>query len=128
MASTRRDYYDILEVARTATTDDIHRAYRRLARRYHPDLNAGADARARFDEVSGAYEVLHDPERRARYDSSRRVRGGSSAVGPVRAPFFTSGPPPRDVPRFIDDRPPAGAPRRALVVRLPGWRFSIELW
>ena len=63
-----RDYYDILGVERTAGQDDIKRAYRRLARKYHPDVSKESDADARFKEVGEAYEVLKDPEKRAAYD------------------------------------------------------------
>jgi DnaJ-class molecular chaperone len=73
MAARQDDYYEILELDETATAQEIQRAYRRLARRYHPDVAAGPDARARFHEVSSAYEVLRDPARRARYDRTRGV-------------------------------------------------------
>ncbi len=63
-----RDYYEIMGVARDATQDDIKRAYRKLARKYHPDVSKEADAEARFKEVGEAYEVLKDPEKRAAYD------------------------------------------------------------
>ena len=63
-----RDYYEILGVERTASQDDIKRAYRRLARKYHPDVSRESDADARFKEVGEAYEVLKDPEKRAAYD------------------------------------------------------------
>ena len=63
-----RDYYEIIGVARDATQDDIKRAYRKLARKYHPDVSKEADAEARFKEVGEAYEVLKDPEKRAAYD------------------------------------------------------------
>ena len=63
-----RDYYDILGVERTASQDDIKRAYRRLARKYHPDVSRESDADARFKEVGEAYEVLKDPEKRGAYD------------------------------------------------------------
>src|SRR5262249_9707488 len=62
------DLYAVLGVERGATAEDIHRAYRRLARELHPDVNTSADAPARFAHVSKAYSVLKDPEKRRRYD------------------------------------------------------------
>ena len=63
-----KDYYDIMGVARDATQDDIKRSYRKLARKYHPDVSDDAGAEERFKEVGEAYEVLKDPEKRAAYD------------------------------------------------------------
>ena len=63
-----RDYYETLGVARGASQDDIKRAYRRLARKFHPDVSKESDAEARFKEVGEAYEVLKDSEKRAAYD------------------------------------------------------------
>jgi curved DNA-binding protein len=68
MAVEYKDYYDVLGVARDASQDDIRRAYRKLAREYHPDLNADPDAEDRFKELGEAYEVLSDPDKRGRYD------------------------------------------------------------
>src|ERR1700758_2598343 len=63
-----RDYYQILGVARAATAEDIKKSYRRLARKYHPDVSKEKDAEQKFKEVQEAYEVLKDPEKRAAYD------------------------------------------------------------
>ncbi len=63
-----RDYYKILGAARTATADEIKKSYRRLARKFHPDVSKEKDAEAKFKEVQEAYEVLKDPEKRAAYD------------------------------------------------------------
>jgi curved DNA-binding protein len=63
-----RDYYEILGVPRTASQEEIQRAYRRLARRYHPDVNKDPQAEERFKEITEAYNVLRDPETRRRYD------------------------------------------------------------
>jgi curved DNA-binding protein len=63
-----KDYYQILGLSRDANQDDIKRAYRKLARKYHPDVSKAPDAEERFKEVAEAHEVLKDPEKRAAYD------------------------------------------------------------
>ena len=63
-----KDYYEIMGVSRDATQDEIKRSYRKLARKYHPDVSDDADAEERFKEVGEAYEVLKDPEKRVAYD------------------------------------------------------------
>ena len=65
----RRDFYEILGVPRTATQDEIQRAYRTLARQHHPDVNKDPGAEDRFKEISEAYDVLSDPQTRRRYDA-----------------------------------------------------------
>ncbi|MEM7052260.1 MAG: DnaJ C-terminal domain-containing protein [Acidobacteriota bacterium] len=64
-----KDYYATLGVSKTASADEIQKAYRKLARKYHPDINKEAAAEARFKDIGEAYEVLKDPEKRQRYDN-----------------------------------------------------------
>ncbi|MGZ5044684.1 MAG: DnaJ C-terminal domain-containing protein [Methylobacter sp.] len=63
-----KDYYKIMGLSRNATQDEVKRAYRKLARKYHPDVSKEKDAEAKFKELGEAYEVLQDPEKRAAYD------------------------------------------------------------
>jgi molecular chaperone DnaJ len=79
---TDRDYYEILGVARSASTDDLKAAFRKMARQYHPDVNKAPDAEERFKEINEAYAVLSDPEKRAAYDrfGHAGVRGPGGGV------------------------------------------------
>ena len=77
VATTKRDYYEILGVARTADGEEIKRAYRRLAMKYHPDRTTEnkAEAEVKFKECAEAYEVLSDEAKRRRYDQFGRRAG-----------------------------------------------------
>jgi curved DNA-binding protein len=93
-----RDYYEVLGVPRTASADEIKRAYRQLARKHHPDLQPAAEragAAERFKEINEAYEVLNDPDKRAKYDAlGRDYKGGMDFTPPPgagRGPTVTTG-------------------------------------
>lgn len=83
--ATKRDYYEVLGVSRSATAEDVKNAFRSLARKYHPDVNKEPDAEEKFKEINEAYGVLSDPEKRAAYD-----RYGFSGVNTNGMPDFSS--------------------------------------
>lgn len=95
----KRDYYDVLGVSRNASKQEIRKAYRRLARQYHPDVNESPDAEERFKEINEAYEVLSNEQKRAAYDrfghagvQSGVGRGGAGIdIGDIFEEFFGFG-------------------------------------
>ena len=89
------DFYVLLGVARTATEVEIKKAYRKLAMEYHPDRNPAPEAEARFKEITEAYEVLRDPEKRSAYDrygkaGRRRAAADSDSITSISAKRSTS--------------------------------------
>ncbi|MGR0320402.1 molecular chaperone DnaJ [Agromyces sp. ZXT2-3] len=90
------DHYEVLGVARDASPDEIKKAYRRLARELHPDVNPGAEASERFKEVTHAYDVLSDPKQRQQYDLGGQAGfggagGGFGGFGDIFETFFGAG-------------------------------------
>ena len=86
-----KDYFQVLGVDRSADANAIKKAFRSLARQYHPDVNPGdAQAEARFKEISEAYEVLSDPEKRRRYEQFGQYWNQAGGMGGVEPPVWTS--------------------------------------
>ncbi|HEV3408065.1 MAG TPA: molecular chaperone DnaJ [Gaiellaceae bacterium] len=83
MATATKDLYEVLGVTKSASQDEIKKAYRKLARKYHPDKNPGdTEAEERFKEIQGAYDVLSDPEKRKQYDQvGPRIFSGAGGTG-----------------------------------------------
>ena len=95
----KRDYYEVLGIAKGATEDEIKKAYRKLAKKYHPDVNKAPDAADKFKEINEAYEVLSDPQKRQNYDQfgfagvdgqgfSGFQSGGFDDFGDIFSQFF----------------------------------------
>ncbi len=80
--SDKRDYYEVLGVGKQASKDEIKKAYRRLARKYHPDVSQEAEAEAKFKEVNEAYEILSDEQKRGMFDRFGHAGVSSAAGGP----------------------------------------------
>lgn len=100
-----RNYYQILNVAKEATPDEIKRAYRRLARQYHPDLNPGDKAAEEtFKDIGEAYEILSDPDKRAKYDQFSRywMQGSFKKNGAAKATKARRGATARKAPDEMD--------------------------
>ncbi|MCL2641361.1 MAG: DnaJ domain-containing protein, partial [Phycisphaerales bacterium] len=90
--ATKRDYYEVLEVGKTASADEMKKSYRRLARKYHPDVNkSDAGAEAKFKEVQEAYDVLSDEKKRQAYDQFGHAGVNSAAAAEAAAAAAAAG-------------------------------------
>src|SRR5256714_14313605 len=107
MATTDRDYYELLEVGRDASEGEIKRAFRRLARELHPDVSEAPDADERFREVVEAYEVLSRTETRDLYDRYGHAGLRSGGFQPGHVDF---GSPPDPLSALFGEHVPFGAP------------------
>ena len=116
MADEKRDYYEVLGVARNANADEIKKAYRKAAIKYHPDKNPGdKEAEEKFKEAAEAYDVLSNPDKRARYDQyghagmSGAAGGGTPGVGQPGRPDAGPGHRRPGEPRHVDELHGLGA-------------------
>ncbi|KRK89094.1 molecular chaperone DnaJ [Lentilactobacillus sunkii] len=86
-----KDYYDILGVSKDASDDEIKHAYRKLSKKWHPDINKAPDAEAKFKEINEAYETLSDPQKRANYDQYGSADGAGAGFGGGQGGFSNFG-------------------------------------
>jgi molecular chaperone DnaJ len=110
------DYYAMLKVRRDATQDEVKRAYRRLARELHPDVNPDPETQERFKEITQAYEVLSDTDKRRMYDMGMDPFASTAGAGAGASPFGQGFNPLNDLlDQFFDARtaqPRAARPQR----------------
>ncbi|HKB49398.1 MAG TPA: DnaJ domain-containing protein, partial [Ktedonobacterales bacterium] len=122
--AAKRDYYEVLGVQRNASEDEIKKAFRRLARQYHPDVNKEKGAEARFKEINEAYEVLGDAAKRQTYD--RLGHAGLAGAGAGAGPFDGFGFGINDIfEQFFGAA--AGAARRSGVQRGADLRYDLTI-
>lgn len=103
-----KDYYKVLGLSRNANDDEIKKAYRKLALKYHPDKNKGTDAEGKFKEVAEAYEVLSDKKKRQIYDSygEEGLKGGIPSDSGTRFSYEYHGDPRATFAQFFGDSSP----------------------
>lgn len=89
--STKRDYYDVLEVSKDSSAPDIKKAYRKLALKWHPDCNKTEEAAEKFKEINEAYEILSNPQKKQTYDQYGHSAFGPGAGGDAGGPFGFGG-------------------------------------
>ena len=121
----KRDYYEVLGVGRTASADEVRRAYRAAARRHHPDVNREEGAEERFKEINEAYEVLADAERRAAYDRFGHAANGMG--GGAGDPFGGAGSPFGDLFESFFGSAGTGGRRRAAPARGADLQVAVDV-